>query len=550
MERVVQKLAVTALILIWVIGVFACGAQPTPTSQQAATLAPETPTSIATPTPTPNPTPDLTEIVRSTVQAALPPTATLGEVEEIVQSVLQQARESGLTADNLNAVVSLAVEASMARSTPETSPTAEPAAIQMLSPVPTTTPTPTRHPTATLTPIPRPTATPTPTPRPTATPTLTPRPTATPTPTPRPTATSTPTPRPTATSTPTPRPTVTSTPTPRPTTTPTTTPRPRAEADGGDPNLVWAGPTTTPRPTPTPVPTLADIIEDVTPAVVEIRSPTGSGTGFVFDSSGWIATNQHVVEDAAVVAVIFDDGQQVRGEVVGRDAYADLAVIQIRATGSVPTLRWGRSGDVRAGDEVMALGFPAEATEGKVSVSRGIVSSSGSCPWPLSYEDIECLQTDTAINPGNSGGPLIDRNGYVIGINTWRPEETSTGRAIQNIGFALASDSAYAILPALRAGWILDFDVVRLPSGKTHEVVLQANVGDEISYEFALRLNDLNFRILDPSGNIVAEEQRVESAEGSITAKTKGQYTLVFDNTFSLFASKDVTLVYNLVPPT
>ena len=322
------------------------------------------------------------------------------------------------------------------------------------------------------------------------------------------------------------------------------------------PPTLTPNPTATPRPTatplPTPAPTLADIIEDVTPAVVEISSLTRSGTGFIFDSNGWIATNEHVVDDTAVVTIVFDDGQRVqrvRGEVVGRDAYADLPVVRVRTTGKLPTLRWGSSTQVRSGDEVMALGFPATATEGKVSVSRGIVSSKGACPWPWAYEGIECLQTDTAINPGNSGGPLINREGYVVGINTWRPEETSTGRAIQNIGFALSSDSGRSRLSALKAGWISDFADVLLIAGETHQVVLKADAGAEIGYRFTLRRDDLNFRILDPSGDVVAEEVRVEGAEGSVTAKTTGQYTLVFDNTFSLFTSKDVDFAYAVMPP-
>ena len=95
----------------------------------------------------------------------------------------------------------------------------------------------------------------------------------------------------------------------------------------------------------------------------------------------------------------------------------------------------------------------------------------------------------------------------------------------------------------------MDFAYVLLKAGETHQVVLKADAGAEIGYRFILQRNDLSFILLDHSGNVVAEEVRVEGAEGSVTAKTTGQYTLVFDNTFSLFTSKDVDFAYAVMPP-
>ena len=185
MKQTIRKAAIAALILVWaVVSVFACGGSGASPTQQTTTPTSQNPTSIATPAPISTPTRDLTEIVRSAVQAALPPTATLADAEETVRSVLQQAREAGLTGDDMDSVISLAVKASMARVTPEPVQAPQPAATPMPTPRPTATPRPTPRPTATPRPTPRPTATPRPAPGPTATPRPTPRPTATPMPTP------------------------------------------------------------------------------------------------------------------------------------------------------------------------------------------------------------------------------------------------------------------------------------------------------------------------------------------------------------------------------
>ena len=169
MKQTIRKAAIAVLILVWaVVGVLACGGSGASPTQQTTAPTSQNPTSIATPAPISTPTRDLTEIVRSAVQAALPPTATLADAEETVRSVLQQAREAGLTGDDLDSVISLAVKASMARARHELDPTPQP------TPRLTATPIPTPRPTATPTPTPRRIATPIPTPRPTPTPTLTP----------------------------------------------------------------------------------------------------------------------------------------------------------------------------------------------------------------------------------------------------------------------------------------------------------------------------------------------------------------------------------------
>ena len=391
--------------------------------------------------------------------------------------------------------------------------------------LPTTTPVPTATLVPTSTPIP--TATPVPTATPTPISTATPVPTATPTPIPTatPMPTATPTPIPTATPMP------TATPTPIPTATPLPTPTPTPI------------PTATPIPTPTPPPSMAQVVAAVETGVVQIFTTTGSGTGFFFDADGWLATNAHVVGDARTVTVVFYDGRSVEGDVVGSNILVDLAVIRVGGERSLTSLELADSEQVNVGDDVWALGFPDGGAPGAVNVTKGIVSA-----IPVyGPNDVEYVQTDTAINPGNSGGPLISSQGQVVGINTRRPDETPSGRPIQNIGFAISSNFLRDSLPSLMNGLVVAHTLFKVPAGATHEIPLEVEAGAEVAYKWKASL-DLNFGISDPTGSFIVIRRRVESAEGTFVANTSGRYSLVFDNTFSLFAQKTVNLKYAVAP--
>ena len=201
----------------------------------------------------------------------------------------------------------------------------------------------------------------------------------------------------------------------------------------------------------------------------------------------------------------------------------------------------------------MALGFPLGSSLGaEMSASQGIVSSkrvAGDIDILDDFlPDVEFIQTDAAINPGNSGGPLINQAGEVIGVNTWGITQSS-GRTVQDINFAIAVSALREWLPWLEAGYVADSTSFNVRAGETHEIPLDVETGYEIAYRFKTEENDLNFGISDPSGNFVATDRRVESGEGRIVASDSGRYTLVFDNSFSIFASKDVTLAYAVVPP-
>ena len=163
------------------------------------------------------------------------------------------------------------------------------------------------------------------------------------------------------------------------------------------------------------------------------------------DTNGDILTNDHVIDGATSVQVVFKDGKTASATVVGTDTIDDLAVIKVDAssvTGVTP-LQFADSSAVKPGQMAVAIGTPYGLPE---TITVGVISGlnrdiSGSSMTGM-------LQTDAAINPGNSGGPLLDANGQVIGINT--AIESAPGA--KGIGFAVPSNVANKQLPGLTAG--------------------------------------------------------------------------------------------------
>ena len=187
---------------------------------------------------------------------------------------------------------------------------------------------------------------------------------------------------------------------------------------GGKANLVSASNSIERKPD-----SVAGLANRVLPSVVSITTAAGSsGSGFIIDSSGFILTNNHVVEDAALakakIIVTLNNGEEFESKIVGRDASYDLAVLKILATG-LPALQFGDSDKVAVGDSVIAIGSPlglsGTVTLGIISAKDRAVTAGGSAGESAF---INALQTDAAINPGNSGGPLIDTTGAVIGVNS------------------------------------------------------------------------------------------------------------------------------------
>ena len=189
---------------------------------------------------------------------------------------------------------------------------------------------------------------------------------------------------------------------------------------------------------------LADVVESIQASVVQIVAGGGSGSGFIVDAGGLVITNEHVVAGERSVGVLLTNGCRYDGDVLERDATADLALVQIDGTGPFDAIAIGDPDGVRMGDEVLALGFPLADRIGiNLTVTRGIISST------RTVSGVELLQTDAAVNPGNSGGPLVNRDGEVIGVNTSKIEETDSGRPVDNIGFAVSVSELERRLPTL-----------------------------------------------------------------------------------------------------
>ena len=176
------------------------------------------------------------------------------------------------------------------------------------------------------------------------------------------------------------------------------------------------------------------------------------GSGFIIDPTGYVVTNNHVVQNADKVTVIFQDASEHTAKIIGRDTKTDLALLKIDAPKPLPYVSWGKSDNEQVGDWVLAVGNPFGLGG---SVSAGIVSARGRDIHSGPYDDF--LQIDAPINRGNSGGPTFNLNGEVVGINTaiYSPNGGSVG-----IGFAIPSDLAKPVIDQLREhgkvdrGWL------------------------------------------------------------------------------------------------
>ena len=202
---------------------------------------------------------------------------------------------------------------------------------------------------------------------------------------------------------------------------------------------------------------LIQLFEKAEPAVIQVNVkkiqsedateevPSGSGSGFVYDDTGHIITNNHVIDDALKITVTFLDGESYAAEIVGNDADLDLAVLKINARNSyLHHLEIGSSSELKVGQQVVAIGNPFGLSG---SMTTGIVSQIGSLlPQESVYSIPNVFQTDAAINPGNSGGPLLNLNGEVVGINTAIQSETGN---FTGVGFAIPSDTVNKVVPIL-----------------------------------------------------------------------------------------------------
>ena len=158
----------------------------------------------------------------------------------------------------------------------------------------------------------------------------------------------------------------------------------------------------------------AAVAAALSPAVVQIETQAGLGSGFVYDESGLIMTAAHVVDGSTAVQVRLADGRLVDGEVLGADDATDVAVISIEGVDDLAVATLATGVDLQVGQMAIAIGSPFGLDQ---SVTAGIVSALGRTTETPGGA-IPAIQTDAPINSGNSGGALADRQGRVIGINS------------------------------------------------------------------------------------------------------------------------------------
>jgi S1-C subfamily serine protease len=200
-----------------------------------------------------------------------------------------------------------------------------------------------------------------------------------------------------------------------------------------------------------------------------------TGSGFVLNGQGYVATNAHVVNGARKVQVSFGEGSPVPAKIVGKDLSTDLAVIKVDPSKvKLTPVPLGDSKPVQVGDPVVAIGNPLGFED---TVTTGIVSAVGrNITAPNSFTIDHAIQTDAAINPGNSGGPLIDANGRVIGINS---QIATSGGSKGNvgIGFAIPVNLAKQIIPVLiRSGKVPHAFIGVTTAPVTPQVAKQLNL--------------------------------------------------------------------------
>lgn len=196
----------------------------------------------------------------------------------------------------------------------------------------------------------------------------------------------------------------------------------------------------------------------------------GTGSGVIFDSNGYIATNNHVVENAQEIIVSVADGRILSGRVLGVDPATDLAVVKVDAIG-LPTAVLGDSDSLLVGEIAIAIGNPL-GLEFKGSVTAGVISSLNRS-IEIGERKFKLIQTDAAINPGNSGGALVNADGMVVGINS--AKISSVG--VEGIGFSIPINTVRPILQSL-------IDKGRVVRPYLGVVIIDRNTASAYGYEF------------------------------------------------------------------
>lgn len=277
---------------------------------------------------------------------------------------------------------------------------------------------------------------------------------------------------------------------------------------------------------------IADAVEKAYDAVVVIESYNNdtlksTGTGFVYKKTGgkgYIMTNNHVVDGANNVKIIYSNGTTTTADILGKETYSDIAVLTVKDDTVLSVVSLGDSTKMRLGDTVFTIGSPL-GSEYSGTVTRGILSnkdrlvavsltSGSTSDWIM-----KVLQTDAAINPGNSGGPLLNINGEVIGINSLKLVENE----IEGMGFAIPIEDAIYYAEILEKGekisrpyvgigmldisnpYSLRYYGINIDSSVTSGVVITEVEKNSPAYKAGLQKGDVIYQINDEDVNSIAE---------------------------------------------
>lgn len=279
-------------------------------------------------------------------------------------------------------------------------------------------------------------------------------------------------------------------------------------------------------PPPLPLPgtwhkALAQAARRVFPAVVTIetssydpfrprrarfaRESQGTGSGFIYDPSGLVLTNSHVIEEGDRYWVTLASGERMEARLLGKDPESDIAVLRIRGR-NLPAAPLGTATHLEPGDWVLAIGTPFGRFER--TVTAGIVSALGRVEEVEGRTYTNLIQTDATLNMGNSGGPLVNLEGEVVGINVaiFSPTLMAAG-----IGFAIPIDDALLIAKHLARGegipW-MGVDMALPPRGeKVEGVLVQEVVLNSPAHRVGLRSEDL---LLSIDGHPVHRPEEVQ----------------------------------------
>jgi len=199
------------------------------------------------------------------------------------------------------------------------------------------------------------------------------------------------------------------------------------------------------------LPSIADLVDRVSPSVVNIVVTTdtgettseGQGSGFIISDKLEVVTNYHVIEGGTNIEIEFNDGRRYDAKILGTDEETDLALLQIQTTDRIPHVNFHQPRDLRIGDWVVAIGNPFGIGQ---STSLGVISAIGREKVD-SGSYVDYIQTDATINRGNSGGPLFNLDGDVVGVNSaiYSPTGASVG-----IAFVIPHHTAERIINSLR----------------------------------------------------------------------------------------------------